>query len=58
MTHRVYGKVYLKEGFHPTCYVFILDSGWIFVEENGKYYPPTRVDKVDPMDPPEGRGMT
>lgn len=40
----------MENGYYSDTHIRIADSGWVHVEEAGKWFPPTQVRYIDPSD--------
>lgn len=52
---RIYGRIDLDRGYHSDTLISISDNGWVHVAETGRWYPPNKVQWIEPAeDQPEG----
>ena len=49
MTRSIYGRIKLENGYHSDTQISIGEAGWVYVDEAGKWYPPSQVRYIDPQ---------
>lgn len=47
MTRKFHGRVKLNRGYVADIDIVLMDNGWVYIEEESTYYPPTRVQYVE-----------
>lgn len=54
MTQTFHGRIKMVDGYFSDTRIMVVDTGWVHVSETGRWYPPSRVQYIDPDDnPPE-----